>query len=109
MRHRLIVPGVVALAACLTGGWLLQRQVAAGGNVYQQARLFETVLAHVRDYHVDSLPEAELYRRAVDGLLGQLHDPYAALLVGKDWERHMERTTVLGTPSGYVVSAAPSH
>ena len=29
MRHRLIVPGVVALAACLTGGWLLQRQVAA--------------------------------------------------------------------------------
>lgn len=58
MRHRLIVPGVVALAACLTGGWLLQRQVAAGGNVYQQARLFETVLAHVRDYHVDSLPEA---------------------------------------------------
>jgi carboxyl-terminal processing protease len=93
MRRRLLVPGAVALAACLTGGWLLQRQVAAGGDVYQQARLFETVLAHVRDYHVDSLPEEELYRRAVDGLLGQLHDPYAALLVGKDLERHLERTT----------------
>jgi carboxyl-terminal processing protease len=93
MRRRLRVPGAVALAACLTGGWLLQRQVASDGNVYQQARLFETVLAHVRDYHVDSLPEEELYRRAVDGLLGQIHDPYAALLVGKDWERHLERTT----------------
>ncbi len=93
MRRRFIVPGAVALAACLTGGWLLQRQVAVDGDVYQQARLFETVLAHVRDYHVDSLSEAELYRRSVDGLLGQLHDPYAALLVGKDWERHMERTT----------------
>jgi carboxyl-terminal processing protease len=93
MRRRLLVPGAVALAACLTGGWFLQRQLAADGDVYQQARLFETVLAHVRDYHVDSLPEEELYRRAIDGLLGQLHDPYAALLVGKDWERHLERTT----------------
>ena len=93
MRRRLLVPAAVALAACLTGGWFLQRQVAVDGDVYQQARLFETVLAHVRDYHVDSLPEDELYRRAIDGLLGQLHDPYAALLVGKDWERHLERTT----------------
>jgi carboxyl-terminal processing protease len=93
MRRRLLVPGAVALVACLTGGWFLQRQVAVDGDVYQQARLFETVLAHVRDYHVDSLPEEELYRRAIDGLLGQLHDPYAALLAGKDWERHLERTT----------------
>src|SRR3954447_17312420 len=93
MSKRWTLPALVALIACFSGGWLLQRRLGTGGDVYQQARLFETVLAHVRDYHVDSLPEAELYRRAVDGLLGQLHDPYAALLVGKDWERHMERTT----------------
>jgi carboxyl-terminal processing protease len=81
------------MVACFTGGWLLQRQVSAGGDVYQQARLFETVLEHVRDYHVDSLGEPELYRRAADGLLAELRDPYAALLSGKDLEKHVERTT----------------
>ena len=93
MHRRWILSGGVALAACLTGGWLLQRPIALNGDAYQQARLFETVLTHVRDYHVDSLPEEELYRRATEGLLAQLHDPYAALLAGKDWQRHMERTT----------------
>ena len=47
----------------------------------------------MRDYHVDSLPESELYHRAIDGMLDQLHDPYAALLVGKDYQRLQERTT----------------
>jgi carboxyl-terminal processing protease len=55
--------------------------------------LFENVLAHVRDYHVDSIGEGDLYRKATDGLLAQLRDPYAALLLGKDLERHVERTT----------------
>jgi len=82
-----------AMVTCFTSGWLLQQEVAAGGNVYQQARLFETVMAYVRDYHVDSIGEPELYRRAADGLLANLHDPYAALLTGKDLEKHMERTT----------------
>jgi carboxyl-terminal processing protease len=62
-------------------------------DVSQQARLFEQVLAHVRDYHVDSLPEDQLYRRAIDGMLAELHDPYAALLVGQDYQRQQERTT----------------
>jgi carboxyl-terminal processing protease len=42
---------------------------------------------------VDSITEPELYRKATDGLLAQLRDPYAALLLGKDLERHVERTT----------------
>jgi carboxyl-terminal processing protease len=84
---------VLALLACFTGGWFLQRQLGVSADVYQQARLFEQVLAHVRDYHVDSLPEDELYRRAIDGMLQQLHDPYAALLTGKDYQRQQERTT----------------
>src|SRR6185437_6119749 len=71
----------------------LQGRLGVGDDVYQQARLFEQVLEHVRDYQVDSLPESELYRRAIDGLLEQLHDPYAALLTGKDYQRLQERTT----------------
>jgi carboxyl-terminal processing protease len=93
MYRRWTVPLVVALLACFTGGWLLQQRAGVGDNVYQQARLFETVLAHVRDYHVDSLAESELYLRASEGMLKQLRDPYAALLIGKDWQRHLERTT----------------
>ena len=83
MPRRWKVLAAAAMVTCFTSGWLLQRQLAAGGNVYQQARLFENVMAHVRDYHVDSIGEPELYRRATDGLLAQLHDPYAALLLGE--------------------------
>ena len=93
MSRRWTVLPAVAMVTCFTGGWLLQRQVAAGGDVYREARLLETVLAHVRDYHVDSIGESELYRRAADGLLAGLGDPYAALLSGRDLERHVERTT----------------
>ncbi len=85
-------PVVLAVVACSSGGWLLQWRLASADD-YRQARLFELVLAHVRDYQVDSLPEAELYRRAIDGMLTQLHDPYAALLTGKDYQRLQERTT----------------
>ena len=93
MSRRWALPGLLTLLACFTSGWFLQRRLGVSEDVYQQARLFEQVMAHVRDYHVDSLPEDELYRRAIDGMLGQLHDPYAALLVGKDYRRQQERTT----------------
>ena len=93
MPRRWKVLAAAAMVTCFTSGWLLQRQLAPNGDVYQEARLFETVLAHVRDYHVDSIGETDLYRKATDGLLGRLKDPYAALLVGQDLERHVERTT----------------
>ena len=93
MTRRWTLPAILALVACFSGGWLLQQRLGVGDDVYQQARLFEQVMAHVRDYHVDSLPEGELYHRAIDGMLAQLHDPYAALLVGKDYQRLQERTT----------------
>ncbi len=93
MPRRWKVLATAAMVSCFTSGWFLQRQLGPGGDVYNQARLFENVLAHVRDYHVDSIPEPELYRRAADGLLTQLRDPYAALLSGRELERHVERTT----------------
>jgi carboxyl-terminal processing protease len=93
MNRRWTVPAVLALVVCFTSGWFLQSRLGPQGELYRQARLFETVLAHVRDYHVDSLPEAELYAQATEGLLHELDDPYAALLRGREWERHMERTT----------------
>ena len=88
MPRRWTVLPAAALVACFTGGLVPPAPVGVSEDVYQQARLFEQVLAHVRDYHVDSLPERELYRRAIDGMLEQLHDPYAALLAGQDYQRH---------------------
>jgi carboxyl-terminal processing protease len=93
VRRRWMIPAVLAMLACFTGGWILQGQLADRSDPYQQARMFEDVLVHVRDFHVDSLPESELYLRATRGLLKELHDPYAALLQGKDLQRHLERTT----------------
>jgi carboxyl-terminal processing protease len=93
MHRRWTVPAALAVTVTVTSGWFFQSRLAVNGDVYEQARIFENVLTHVRDYYVDSLPESELYLRASDGLLARLHDPYAALLRGRDWERHIERTT----------------
>lgn len=93
MRQRWSVIGLVAVVSFFTGGWLLQRGAAADGNVYQQARLFDDVLSHVSQFYVDSLSESSLYRKATDGLLAELHDPYSVLLVEDDYKQLTETTT----------------
>ena len=85
-----IVTGVLALA---TGGWLLQRGATPSGSVYQQARLFDDVLARVADFYVDSIDERRLYQMAIDGLLDQLHDPYSVYLKPDDFHALSEQTT----------------
>ena len=93
MDRRWTVPAALGLLVLLYQRLVPPGPALGDGNVYEQARLFENVMAHVRDYYVDSLPESELYVRASDGLLAKLNDPYAALLRGKEWEKHVERTT----------------
>jgi len=84
---------VVAVISFMSGGWLLQRGVASGGNVYQQARLFDDVLGHVSAYYVDSIGETDLYDRATRGMLEQLKDPYSVLLTGDDYKALTEQTS----------------
>src|SRR6266498_2361743 len=72
IRHKGSVVAAVVLAALVSGGWFLQRETEPAGSVYQQARLFDDVLAHVADYYVDSLDERQLYQMAIDGMLDQL-------------------------------------
>ncbi|HTI04941.1 MAG TPA: S41 family peptidase [Gemmatimonadales bacterium] len=93
IRHKWSVVAVVALAALASGGWFLQRQTEPEGSVYQQARLFDDVLAHVADYYVDSLDERQLYQMAIDGMLDQLHDPYSVFLKPDDFRQLSEATT----------------
>jgi carboxyl-terminal processing protease len=93
MKQRWGVIGLVAVISFLSGGWLLQRGVAAGGNVYQQARLFDDVLSHVHNYYVDSIGETDLYDKATNGMLEQLKDPYSVLLTGDDYKALTEQTS----------------
>jgi carboxyl-terminal processing protease len=92
LRKIVIVTAVAGLALA-TGGWFLQHEAAPAGSVYQQARLFEDVLAHVADYYVDSIDERRLYQLAIDGMLDQLHDPYSVFLKRDDFKALNEATT----------------
>src|SRR2546422_4595379 len=93
IRHKGSVAAVVVLAALVSGGWFLQRETEPAGSVYQQARLFDDVLAHVADYYVDSLDERQLYQMAIDGMLDQLKDPYSVFLRPDDFRQLSEATT----------------
>jgi len=93
MKQRWGVIGLVAVISFLSGGWLLQRGVASGGNVYQQARLFDDVLGHVAAYYVDSIGETDLYDKATRGMLEELKDPYSVLLTGDDYKSLTEQTS----------------
>lgn len=82
---------IVALFSFFLGGWLLGRGVT--NPTLHGARLFDDVMARVRDAYVDSLPPAELYDRAARGLLRSLDDPYTALLQGADYRDLQENTS----------------
>jgi carboxyl-terminal processing protease len=58
-----------------------------------RARLFEEVLAHVENFYVDTVPEADLYRKAVDGMLLELHDPHSVFLPPDRLAKLNESTT----------------
>jgi carboxyl-terminal processing protease len=91
--------GLIAIVALsiLSGGWLLRRKAAPEGTVYQQARLFENVVASIHSHYIDSLGEGDLYQTAAKALVGSLNDPYAELLNResyRQYQRQMSGTEV---------------
>src|SRR5207237_1783367 len=68
MKRKIVIVTAVAGLALATGGWLLQHEAAPAGTVYQQARLFEDVLAHVAAYYVDTIEERPISRLVLDGI-----------------------------------------
>jgi carboxyl-terminal processing protease len=91
--------GLLAIVglAVISGGWLLRRKAAPEGNVYQQARLFENVVASINTHYIDSIGEGDLYQTAAKALVGSLHDPYAELLsreTYRQYQRQMSGTEV---------------
>jgi len=93
MRNRIGMVVVVALISFFTGGWLMQQGIASAGGSYHGARTFDDVMSYVNRYYVDSLGEEQLYTKATNGMLEELHDPYSVLLVGDDYKALTETTT----------------
>src|SRR5215208_6777126 len=91
--------GLIAILALsiLSGGWLLRRKAAPEGTVYQQARLFENVVASIHTHYIDSLGDGDLYQTAAKALVASLRDPYAELLTResyRQYQRQMSGTEV---------------
>src|ERR687894_2553130 len=91
--------GLIAILSLsiLSGGWLLRRKAAPEGTVYQQARLFENVVASIHSHYIDSIGEGDLYQTAAKALVSSLHDPYAELLSResyRQYQRQMSGTEV---------------
>jgi carboxyl-terminal processing protease len=93
MRNRIGMVVVVALISFFTGGWLMQQGIASAGGGFHGARTFDDVMSYVNRYYVDSLGEEQLYTKATNGMLQELHDPYSVLLVGDDYKALTETTT----------------
>lgn len=55
---------------------------------WTEGRLLSTAIDSVHSAALDSLPTEELVRRAVSGMLRELHDPYAALLRADGYKRY---------------------
>ncbi|HEX5632485.1 MAG TPA: S41 family peptidase [Gemmatimonadales bacterium] len=93
MRHRWAITAAIAVISFFSGGWLLQRGTGDDTGVFRNARVFDDVMNHVRHFYVDSIPEADLYKKATDGMLAQLKDPYSVLLVEDDFRDLTEKTS----------------
>ena len=94
MRSRAVIVAAVFAAALVSGGWLMQAGYDGTRSVsLTRARLFDEVLAHVENFYVDTVPEADLYRKAVDGMLLELHDPHSVFLPPDRLAKLNESTT----------------
>lgn len=90
MKRRWGLVGLVGGIAFFSGGWLLHGAV---GPRLAPEQLFERVFNAVGSYYVDSLPPDSLFRKATDGLLLELNDPYSTMVEGEDYRELTEATT----------------
>lgn len=94
MRSRAVVVAAVFGAALVSGGWFMQAGYgASGASSISRARLFDQVMAHVENDYVDTVDESELYKKAVDGMLLELHDPHSVYLTPDRLAKLNESTT----------------
>ena len=94
MRSKGVIAAALLTGALVSGGWLMER----GGHntprdVRAQAKLFDEVFQHLRRDYVDTLSDSALYRRAVAGVVEELHDPHSLYLDPRRLSQLEESTT----------------
>src|SRR5688572_2629004 len=92
MRSRAFVVLGVLSTALVTGGWFFERGLDNGSGV-SGPRLFDEVMTHIERYYVDSVSTSDLYGKAIDGMLDELHDPHSVFLRAERLARLNESTT----------------
>jgi carboxyl-terminal processing protease len=88
------VAAALLAGALVTGGWLMERGGhGAPRDVRSQAKLFDEVFQHLSRDYVDTLSDSALYRRAVAGVVEELHDPHSTYLDPRRLRQLEESTT----------------
>lgn len=118
LRSRTITATMILLFSLVAGGWLLERGTRSGPvtTKAEAARLFDEVFTHVAARYVDSLDAPAMYRKAVDGMLYELEDPYTTILPPDKLGRLNETTSgnyagvgvQVDVRDGWIVVIAPT-
>jgi carboxyl-terminal processing protease len=93
LRARAIVAVTVFALTLVLGGWLLQRGLQRDNGSYQRARMFDQVRMRVANDFVDSIPDQEIFRKAAEGLVRELHDPHSGYLTPDKFRSLSESTS----------------
>jgi carboxyl-terminal processing protease len=93
MNARAIAVASALATSLIGGGWVIGRGLQARETDFTSARLFDTVLGHVRTFFVDSIADSTLYEHAMVGMLRELNDPYTLYLPPNRLRRLTEQTT----------------
>jgi len=94
LRSRTLTVAALLIGSMVTGGWLIVRgSHEETATPAESAKLFDQVLTHVQRFYVDTIEESALYRKAVEGMLYELDDPYTTLLPPDKLGRFSEATS----------------
>jgi carboxyl-terminal processing protease len=77
----------------IAGGVVIARGLNARETDFASARLFDSVLGHVKQYYVEQINDSALFEHAMVGMLRELDDPYTMYLPKSRMQRLTERTT----------------
>jgi carboxyl-terminal processing protease len=93
LKRTVVAPAMVAGVALVSGGWLLQNGVGGQQSVFQRARIFDEVINYVESRYVEPHTSADLYEKAVEGLLTELGDPHTTFMSADEYADLHRQTT----------------
>lgn len=105
LKRTIVAPALVAGMALVSGGWLLQQGVGQQQSIFQRARVFDEVLHYVSSRYVEPHSSAELYQKAVEGMLRELGDPHTSFMTAEEYANLHLQTS--GEYGGLGIQIAP--